>query len=149
VIASFVATFFGIGRAPFAPGTIASFVALPFAWLILFKLGPTALVAASLIAFAIGVWACDLHARKTGVADPSECVIDEVAGQWLACAVAPLSPLGFTIAFALFRLFDITKVWPVSEGEKLKGGWGIMVDDMLAGGLAALIISVLRWQGFV
>ena len=149
MIASFVATFFGVGRAPFAPGTVASLVSLPFAWLILVKLGPAALGAASLIAFAIGVWACDVHSRKTGVTDPSECVIDEVAGQWLACAVAPLSPVGFTIAFALFRLFDITKAWPVSEGEKLRGGWGIMVDDMIAGGLAALIIGVLRWQGLV
>jgi phosphatidylglycerophosphatase A len=124
-------------------------VALPFAWLILLKLGPVALVVASLVAFAAGVWACDVYARHKGIVDPSECVIDEVAGQWLACAAAPLSPVGFTIAFALFRLFDITKVWPVSEGEKLRGGWGIMVDDMIAGALAALIIGVLRWQGLV
>ena len=144
-----LATFFGVGRAPFAPGTVASLVALPFAWLILWKLGPLALVAASLIAFAVGVWSCDVYAKRKGIVDPSECVIDEVAGQWLACAAAPLSPVGFTIAFALFRLFDITKVWPVSEGEKLAGGWGIMVDDMIAGALAAVIIGVLRWQGLV
>jgi phosphatidylglycerophosphatase A len=149
VIAPLLATFFGVGRAPFAPGTVASLVALPFGWLILLKLGPTALVIGSLVAFAVGVWACDVYAKQKGIIDPSECVIDEVAGQWLACAAAPLSPVGFTIAFALFRLFDITKVWPVSQGEKLRGGWGIMVDDMIAGALAALIIGVLRWQGLV
>ncbi len=76
-------------------------------------------------------------------------MIDEVAGQWLACAAAPLSPLGFAAAFVLFRLFDITKLWPVSEGEKLRGGWGIMVDDMIAGALAAAIIAVLRWQSLI
>ncbi|HEY4941330.1 MAG TPA: phosphatidylglycerophosphatase A [Rhizomicrobium sp.] len=149
MIAAALATFFGVGRAPFAPGTVASAVALPCAWLILWKLGPTALLAASLTAFLIGVWATGVYAASTGKHDPSECVIDEVAGQWLACAAAPLSPIGFAAAFVLFRIFDITKLWPISEGEKLPGGWGIMTDDMIAGGLAALIIAGLRWQGLV
>lgn len=149
MIAKALATFFGVGRVPFAPGTVASAVALPFAWLILWKLGPIALLAASFAAFLIGVWATGVYAASTGKHDPSECVIDEVAGQWLACAAAPLSPIGFAAALVLFRVFDITKLWPISEGEKLPGGWGIMTDDMIAGGLAALIIAGLRWQGIV
>jgi phosphatidylglycerophosphatase A len=76
-------------------------------------------------------------------------VIDEVAGQWLACAVAPLTPLGFGIAFVLFRFFDITKLWPVSVGEKLRGGWGIMTVDMIAGVLSATVIAALRWRGLI
>ena len=149
MIATALSTVFGVGYARFAPGTVASAVALPFAWLILWKLGPTALMMASLGIYLIGVWSCDVYAKKTGGVDPSECVIDEVAGQWLACAVAPLSLGGFAIAFALFRFFDISKLWPVSLGERIDGGWGIMTDDMIAGALAAIIIAALRWQGLV
>lgn len=149
MMASLLATVFGIGRAPVAPGTLASLIALPFAWLILWKLGPLMLLAASLIAYGAGIWATDIYAKRIGGDDPSECVIDEVAGQWLACAFAPLSLLGFTIAFALFRLLDITKLWPVSLGERLPGGWGIMTDDMIAGAIVAAVIAAARWQGLI
>jgi phosphatidylglycerophosphatase A len=149
MIATAISTFFGIGYARFAPGTLASAVALPLAWLILWKFGPLALLAGSAVLFLVGVWSTGLYASGVAREDPSECVIDEVAGQWLACAVAPLSLVGFAIAFALFRLFDITKLWPVSVGEKLPGGWGIMTDDMVAGAMAAAIIAGLRWQGIV
>ena len=149
MIATVLATFFGVGRMPFAPGTAASAVALPLAWLILWKLGAIALVLASLAAYLIGIWSTGEYARTSGKDDPSECVIDEVAGQWLACAAATLSFPGFAIAFVLFRLFDITKVWPVSEGEKLPGGWGIMSDDMIAGALVAVLIAAARWQGLI
>lgn len=149
MIATVLATFFGVGRMPFAPGTAASAVALPLAWLILWKLGIVALLIASLGAYLIGIWSTGEYARASGKDDPSECVIDEVAGQWLACAAAPLSLPGFAVAFVLFRLFDITKVWPVSEGEKLPGGWGIMTDDMIAGALAAVLIAAARWQGLI
>jgi phosphatidylglycerophosphatase A len=149
MIATALSTVFGVGYARLAPGTLASAVALPFAWLLLWKLGPIALLAASIVAYAIGIWSTGVYAAATGKDDPSECVIDEVAGQWLACAAAPLSLVGFTLAFVLFRLFDITKLWPVSAGEKLPGGWGIMTDDMIAGALTAAIIAGLRWQGLV
>ncbi len=149
MIAAVLSTFFGVGRSPFAPGTVASAVALPFAWAILWRFGPYALAAASVVAYLVGVWSTGVYAAATGGDDPSECVIDEVAGQWLACAVAPLSWLGFGLAFLLFRVFDISKLWPVSAGERLPGGWGIMTDDMIAGALAAAIIAALRWQGLV
>ena len=149
MIATVLATFFGVGRAPFAPGTVASAIALPFAWLILWKLGVAALLVASLAAYLAGVWATGEYARAFGKDDPSECVIDEVAGQWLACALAPLSLPGFAVAFVLFRIFDISKLWPVSLGEKLPGGWGIMTDDMIAGAMAAAIIAAAHWQGLI
>ena len=149
MIATAISTVFGVGYARFAPGTVASLVALPFAWLILWKLGPVALAVAALCAYFIGVWTTGIHALRVGKGDPSECVIDEVAGQWLACAAAPLSLVGFAIAFALFRVFDISKLWPVSAGERLPGGWGIMTDDLIAAFLSAVIIAALRWRGLV
>ncbi len=149
MIATLLSTFFGVGYARIAPGTVASAAALPFAWLVLWKLGPVALLIASVIAYGIGVWSCGVYSARTGGVDPAECVIDEVAGQWLACAFAPLSVLAFGIAFALFRLFDISKIWPVSLGERLAGGWGIMTDDMIAGALSAAIIAGLRWQSLI
>lgn len=149
MIAALLATVFGVGRAPVAPGTVASAAALPFAWLILWKFGPAALFVASLAAYLAGVWSTGVYARAAGKDDPSECVIDEVAGQWLACAAAPLSLAGFAAAFVLFRIFDITKLWPVSAGEELPGGWGIMTDDMIAGALAAGLIAAARWQGLI
>ena len=97
----------------------------------------------------LGVWSCGQYAIRAGIADPSECVIDEVAGQWFVCAVAPLSLPGFAVAFVLFRFFDITKLWPVSLGERLPGGLGIITDDMIAGALAAVIIAALRLQGLI
>jgi len=149
MIVTALSTIFGVGYARFAPGTVASLVALPFAWLILWKAGPFVLAAGALVTYAIGVWSTGIHAARIGREDPSECVIDEVAGQWLACAAAPLSPLGFALAFVLFRVFDISKIWPVYLGERLAGGWGIMTDDMIAGAISAAIIAGLRWQGLV
>ena len=149
MIATLLSTVLGVGYSRVAPGSVASAVALPFAWLIVWKLGAIALVGASVLAFLIGVWSTGAYARRIDRSDPSECVIDEVAGQWLACAFAPLSLVGFAIAFVLFRIFDITKLWPVSEGEKLPGGWGIMTDDVIAGALSAAVIAGLRWQSLV
>jgi phosphatidylglycerophosphatase A len=147
--ARLIATVLEIGRFPFAPGTVASAVALPFAWLILRAAGPYALCGAALLAAAIGVWASDMYVRDTGKSDPSECVIDEVAGQWFACAFAPLSLPGFVLAFVLFRLFDITKPWPASAAERLNGGLGVVADDMVAGLFAGLIVSAAWTLGAI
>ncbi len=149
MIVTLLSTVFGIGYVRFAPGTLASAVALPLAWLISKFLGPAALSAAIVAAYLLGVWSTGLYETSAGKVDPSECVIDEVAGQWLACAAAPLTPLGFGLAFVLFRSFDISKLWPVSLGERLPGGWGIMTDDLIAGALTTGIIAALRWQGLV
>jgi phosphatidylglycerophosphatase A len=147
--ARLIATVFEIGRFPFAPGTVASAVALPLAWLMSRSLGPYALCGAAFLAAAIGVWASDEYMRETGKNDPSECVIDELAGQWLACAFAPLSLPGFALAFVLFRLFDITKPWPVSAAERLNGGLGVVADDMVAGLFAGLIVSAASTLGAI
>jgi len=152
-----VATVFGIGYFDFAPGTVMSAVATPLALLIGIRAGAMSIVGASLIAFTIGIYACADHMRQTGRHDdPSECVIDELAGQWLACAFAglrfgglvpgPHSPLlCFGLAFALFRLFDIWKPWPVSAAENIPGGVGVMLDDMVAGLFAGILVALARF----
>lgn len=145
-----IASVFGIGYFPFASGTVASLAAMPVAALILLHGGGIALAAASLIAFAIGVWACGDHVRATGREDPSECVIDEVAGQWLACAFAPVSLPGLALAFFLFRLFDIWKPWPVGWADReLPGGLGVMADDMIAGLMAGVLVGLTRYFGLL
>ena len=76
-------------------------------------------------------------------------MIDEVAGQFLACAFAPLSLAGFALVFLLFRLFDISKLWPISAAERLRGGLGIVADDLVAGLMAGLIVAVFASTGFI
>jgi len=148
-LASTISTLFGIGYAPTAPGTVASLAALPLAWILSWIGGPWWLGIAAVAASAIGIWACHIHVRETGKTDPSECVIDELAGQWIACLAAPLSLPGYAVAFAAFRLFDIAKPWPISAAERAPGGWGVMVDDIVAGIFAGLIVAVLRWTGLI
>lgn len=143
-LSTWIATFFGIGWIRVAPGTFGSAAALPFGWLLVAR-GWPAVAAGAVFATFLGVWACGEHARRVGIYDPSECVIDEVAGQWLALLPIPLMARAddwwlYAIAFALFRLFDIVKPWPVSAAERLPGGWGVMMDDVLAGLAAALVL---------
>lgn len=149
-ISTIIASVFGIGYFPVASGTVMSIVAIPFAIWIARAGGGVTLLVASLVAFAIGVWACGDHVRATGRSDPSECVIDELAGQWLACAgiafdLGPAHASEFALMFLLFRLFDILKPWPISAAEKLPGGMGVMADDMLAGLAAAIIGALLQY----
>lgn len=135
-----IATLGGVGFAPLAPGTVASSAALPFAWLLMLYAGSAGLIIATIGVSALGLWACDSHSHAAGEIDPSECVIDELAGQWLACAFAPLSLGGFLLAFVLFRIFDILKPWPASSAERLHGGAGIMADDLVAGLMAGILV---------
>jgi phosphatidylglycerophosphatase A len=146
---SALATLFGIGRAPVTPGTVASAVALVLAWPLVQSGGRIALAGGTVLATVAGVRACSVYARRSGVKDPSECVIDELAGQWLACACAPFSLRGFLAAFVLFRLFDIWKPGPIRSLEKLPGGAGIMADDLAAGLLAGILVAAAAWAGLV
>jgi phosphatidylglycerophosphatase A len=151
-----VASVCGIGYFPFASGTVASAVATLAALPILYFGGSLGLAAASLLVFAIGIAACEMHVRATGRDDPSECVIDEVAGQWLTCAFAlptfGLLPqptdaaITLSLAFLLFRLFDIWKPWPVNWAERsFADGLGVMADDMVAGLMAGLLLVAIRY----
>jgi phosphatidylglycerophosphatase A len=137
-----LATWFGIGRLPIAPGTWGSLAALPFAWAIRDFWGVPGLGLASLIVFIAGCWAAGAVAKASRVQDPGAIVIDEIAGQWLVLLAAPLSPLAWSLAFLLFRLFDIWKPWPVRGIDRhVKGGLGIMLDDAVLALSAILAIS--------
>lgn len=136
---SLLATWFGSGLLPKAPGTWGSLAALPFAWLIVWAGGPIALACAAAAAFGIGWWASDIYAK--GRDDPGEVVIDEVAGQWLVLIAAPLDPAIYALGFVLFRIADITKPWPAYLAERrLPGGLGIMADDIIAGVYAGALL---------
>jgi phosphatidylglycerophosphatase A len=148
-LATAIATLFGVGRVKTAPGTVASIVALPLAWLIQIIGGEFLLIAMIILIYALGVWACGLYEKETGTHDPSECVVDEVVGQWIACALAPVSLLGYGLAFLFFRVFDITKIWPISEAERLPSGTGIMFDDVVAGFMAGVLIAIIGYAGLV
>jgi phosphatidylglycerophosphatase A len=154
--ARMVATVFGIGFAPFAPGTVASLVALPLAWLITYFSNRFVLLLAGILAGAIGAWACELYVRAKKDKDPSECVIDEVAGQWITCAFVPVvfgmfsihTLLGYALAFILFRALDISKLWPINWIERIvPGGLGVMADDIMAALMGGIIIVGLAFFG--
>ncbi len=139
-----VATFFGAGLSPIAPGTVGSLAALPFAWLIHFWLGQWALVAAAVVVFAIGLWSAEMYARADGGRDPSAVVIDEVVGQWLTLAAVAATPIHYAVGFALFRAYDIVKPWPASRIDRhMHGGAGIMLDDVVAAAYAAATLWVI------
>ncbi|HSM96343.1 MAG TPA: phosphatidylglycerophosphatase A [Rhizomicrobium sp.] len=147
-IATYIATVLGVGRSPAAPGTAGSVVALPFAWLIATFGGRFALMLAVILVLGLGAWACEIYARANGREDPSECVIDEVAGQWIICAFAPLSIAAYFVAFILFRVFDIVKPWPVRLVERrVPGGLGIMADDVVAALMGSIIMVLLGHLG--
>ncbi len=145
-LAWLVASGFGSGLAPVAPGTAGSLVALGGAALLL--QGPGwALPAAVVLSLLGGLWAIP----RAGVAgDPGWVVIDEFAGQWMALLpllAAPGPSLGGMAAgFALFRLFDIAKPGPIGWADRLPGAFGVMADDVLAGLAAAFVLVALRLQ---
>jgi phosphatidylglycerophosphatase A len=124
----------GVGRSPVAPGTCGSLVALPLAWLIVWLAGDKWLLGAVFVVFFVG-WACStLVSKQMAEHDPQEIVIDEVVGQWIALLFVPLNWHWFIVSFVLFRAFDIIKPWPINEAERrFQGGFGIMIDDVLAG----------------
>jgi phosphatidylglycerophosphatase A len=139
----------GIGYARYAPGTVASAVALPIAYVIAHAGNRFVLLLGAIVALAVGAWASEIYAAETKIFDPSECVVDELAGQWIACAFAPVSLLGFALAFVLFRLFDIWKPWPIRYTERWHGGLGIMADDVVAAVMAGIILVIAERAGLI
>ena len=132
---------FGSGLAPVAPGTAGSLVGLVLAWSTLdLPIAARLLVAIALI--LSGIWICGEAARRIAVHDHPGIVWDEIAGIYLALLVAPPSIWAWALAFGLFRLFDIWKPWPIRDlDHRLKGGLGIMLDDLVAALYTALILG--------
>ncbi len=132
---------FGSGLAPVAPGTAGSLVGLVLAWSTLeLPIAARLLVAIALI--LSGIWICGEAARRIAVHDHPGIVWDEIAGIYLALLVAPPSIWAWALGFGLFRLFDIWKPWPIRDlDHRLKGGLGIMLDDLVAALYTALILG--------
>ncbi|HEX7816366.1 phosphatidylglycerophosphatase A [Dyella sp.] len=146
--AGWLACGLGSGLAPVAQGTFGSLAALiPWWWL--HRLGVPAYVAMLCIGFVIGVWACEIAGRRLRVDDHRSLVWDEFIGQWIA--LLPLQWLPFSwpmlaAGFVLFRLFDVSKPWPIGwVDRRVKGGFGVMIDDVIAGVFAAIVLALLGY----
>jgi len=137
-----IATFGGVGLLRPAPGTWGSVAALFAGWPIAVLGGPVALTIAAVLAFMAGVWAVEKYIAATDRHDPSEVVIDEVAAMWLVMAALPPTLTAYALGFAFFRLFDISKPWPIRGIEQRVGGeMGVMADDIAA----ALYAIIAAW----
>ena len=146
-IAVTLATGFGVGYAPIAPGTWGSMPSVLLAWG-LGRAAPTwgVPIAAAACALA-GTWAADRAAIRFQAKDPRRVVVDEIAGQLVALAFLPPTPAVLIAGFLLFRAFDIWKPWPADRLEALPGGSGIMADDLMAGLYANLILQgLVAWR---
>lgn len=143
--AFWIASGFGSGLAPIAPGTFGTIAAL-LPWLLLRELTPWHYLAVVFVVFWLGVWATKQVIAGLREEDPGLVVIDEWVGLWLALFLAPAGWGWMLAGFVLFRLFDIWKPWPVSWADRrLKGGFGAMFDDALAGLYALLALQALAW----
>ena len=140
----FLALGLGTGLVPKAPGTVASFIAL---LLYLPSIGSSFLLLCLVIvsSFLIGIWVCSQTAEDIGVEDHSGIVWDEFVGMWLTLLLAPPGWAWILIGFCLFRTFDILKPWPINWVDRnVKGGLGIMLDDVLAGIMAVLCMQAIE-----
>ena len=143
-----LAIWFGCGRFPKMPGTAGTVGALPF-YLLLVQGGPFLVAAGALAVALVGVWAATQVVRATGLPDPQIVCIDEVAGVLVTLAAAPFTWQGVLAAVVLFRLFDQWKPWPARRAEKLREGWGVVMDDVFAGLWGAVVVLGLRALGWL
>jgi phosphatidylglycerophosphatase A len=140
-VAFFVATVGGAGLAPVAPGSVGSAVAALLLWLIPFsRLGLLAFLVAVTVA---GIWAASRVEQLLGARDPGAIVIDEVAGLTLALLAVPRTLPVVVVAFLLFRIFDVVKPFPARPAERLPGGLGVVLDDLVAGLYTLIVLQAL------
>lgn len=143
-VAGLIATFFGAGYVPIAPGTFASLEVAVLYYLWGWRLAPLPYLLILAAVFLVGTAAADTFARLIRKKDPQAIVIDEIVGQGIALFFVPPAWGWIAAGFFLFRLFDILKPWPIGRAERWPGGWGIMADDVLAGVASALVLQGLR-----
>ena len=145
-----LATWFGLGLLKPAPGTWGTVGALPLGCLMLYHGGWSELFLGVIVVLYVGLWAARRYQKMTRTHDASEIVIDEVTGMWIALLPCLLVPVHIILAFALFRLFDIWKPGPVGWVDKrVRGPMGVMMDDVIAGIFAALVIAGLRYANLI
>lgn len=139
----FIATGFGCGFVPIAPGTVGSILGVAVWFFVLAGQDFYTRGAVALAAFFAGVLVVDRVVKRHRPGDAPAIVLDEIVGVWFALLFAPKSPTWIAAAFVLFRIADIAKPWPVSWAEtRIKGGRGIMADDLIAGLMATVVIAV-------
>ncbi len=140
----FLAFGFGSGLSPFAPGTMGTLAAIPFIFA-LRALGDPGFWIVLALLFLVGVQLCGSVSQKLGVHDHGGIVWDEMVGYWLSAAFVPLQWHWLLAAFLLFRFFDILKPWPIRQlDKKVSGGFGIMIDDVVAALFTVLILAVVQ-----
>lgn len=142
-IAIILATWFGAGLAPWVSGTFGSLAAIPLAMIGLVGLLWAVPIGAAIA--LIAVWSAGRCAKLLGKGDPSEVVVDEAVGMMVTLFLVPLSWMGIIVGFLLFRLFDVVKPWPIRQAERLRGGLGIVADDLLAGLYAHIVLRGILW----
>jgi phosphatidylglycerophosphatase A len=136
-LARWIATVGGLGYAPVAPGTVASLpVALAVWW---FRPGDVVLLGVTAAVAVIGIWAAGREEARVGTKDPRAIVVDEVAGMLIACCGQPRTLLWVLGLFLAFRVFDVLKPFGIDRLQALPGGWGVVLDDLLAGVYVSLL----------
>jgi phosphatidylglycerophosphatase A len=137
-----------VGRAPLAPGTVASALTAVVLWLL--QLSTPALLALLIVLTAFGTWAAEEAERALGSGkDPGAIVVDEVAGMLLSVLTVPLSLPVLLVAFLLFRVFDVVKPFPANVSQRLHGGLGVMIDDLIAGLYALALVLLATSLGWL
>lgn len=144
-IAKLIATFFYSGLFPVAPGTAGTLAAIPLFYLISFT--PIYLyLAITVLIILVSVWASGVAEEIFGKTDPGQVVADEVCGFLVTMILVPPTISNIFLGFLLFRLFDIAKPYPIRKFERLPGGWGIVMDDVMAGVYSCVTLHILgRW----
>jgi len=141
-LARIVSTVAYVGYLPIAPGTWGSaaglLILLPLRW----YGTPTIEVAALVALLAVGIWSADVTGREMGDEDPGPVVIDEVVGMLITLLWIPLTVTSVVAGFLLFRVFDIIKPFPARQCEQLPSGWGVMLDDVMAGIYGLIVMHV-------
>ena len=135
-----LATLFGAGRAPVASGTAGTLAALPVVVVAAVGLPAWGYAAATLLVAALAIWSSGEAARQLARHDPGQVVIDEAAGLFVTLLMVPIDAASVAAGFFLFRLFDVLKPPPARQAERLPGGWGIVLDDLIAGLYANLLL---------
>lgn len=158
----FIAQGFGIGRIPKAPGTFGTLIGLPWFALLLMPGSLSVFLAGTILGLGASVWFCGRAEKILGQSDPGSVVLDEIAAMplcflpWLLWEISrqgatPSAGYFFSDgnllrtagAFLVFRVFDIWKPWPVRQSQRLPGGWGVTVDDVLAAVYTSLVVLAL------
>lgn len=139
-IGVFIATCAYVGYAPVAPGTFGSAIGLAVFYVVRRQRSTTVEVAAIVVLAVVGLWSATEAEHHFGGIDPGPVVIDEVIGMLVTLAFIPVNLAGAIVAFVLFRLLDVVKPWPARRLEHLPGGFGVVLDDMMAGVYGNLVM---------